>query len=120
MEGKGFTDRGGRIRQSCAAESMATADQGSRVETRMMPSVIEGATYGCSALSPCSDLCKWSVSILVSQVACAEGKRGASQYYIDLLSARNVRLGWVFIIRLQSGKEDGILTIVMASPHCVA
>jgi hypothetical protein len=36
------------------------------------------------------------------------------------LSARNVRLGWGFIIGLQSGKGESILTIVMPSPHCVA
>jgi hypothetical protein len=74
VEGKGFTDRGDSIRQSCAAESVATAGQGLRVETMMMPSVVGDATYGCPALSPCSDFCKWSVSILMSQVACAEGK----------------------------------------------
>jgi hypothetical protein len=60
------------------------ADQGSRVETRMLPSVVEDATYGCPALNSCFESCKRSASILISQVACAKGHRGAGQFNFDI------------------------------------
>lgn len=50
------------------------------------------------------------------QVTCAEGQQGAVQYYIDLMVRHKDTVKGFLLMRLQIGKEDGILTIVAAAP----
>ena len=54
------------------------------------------------------------------QVTCAEGQQGAVQYYIDLMVRHKGTVKGFLLMRLQIGKEDDILTIVMAAYGCPA
>lgn len=78
--------------------------------------LVEDAAYGRPARIVFLDACKLSVSMLMRQADCAEGQQGAVQYYIDLMVRHKVTVKGFLLMRVQVGKEDGILTVVIASP----
>jgi hypothetical protein len=60
--------------------------------------LVEDEAYGCIAHLVSLNVCKRSVPIPMSPVACVEGQQGACQYYIDLIVRHKGTVKGFFLI----------------------
>lgn len=74
--------------------------------------MLKSAAYGCSARNIALEACERSVSMLMRRYAYAEGQQGAVQFNIRSVTRFRTKV-FILYSKIQSGKEDGKLTIAM-------
>ena len=78
--------------------------------------LVEDEAYGCLAHLVSLNVCKRSVPIPMSPVACVEGQQGACQYYIDLIVRHKGTVKGFSSYDCRVQRKNGILNIATTSP----